>query len=239
MSPYGITTIELCYIISVIGIGTVAINLAIALIWNKVSNQQRIALHGHWEYQTDNEETEEAARQAAEVRRYKSLLTTTFERGLLHDLDTRASFVDGKLSDSDMIIAVARMMREIRLKFDEIAYLGKHTSKGREDDACLYARYRLHGMTKCIRKTASLRRGRHVGHIMVSLTPTDAALVQEKGWGAPSSKSSLGRLATLVSVAKTTEMVMPLPRNSKELRAVVQPVLESDVCSVAGVEPCA
>lgn len=231
MSPYGITALELCYIISAINIGTVAINLAIALFQNKLSNQRRIALDGYWENQTDDEE-------AAEVRRYRSLSTNS-GRGLLHDLVSRASFVDGKLSDGDMIVAVECMMREIRLKFDEIAYLGKHTSKGREDDACLYARYRLNGMTKCIGEIASLRYGGHVAHIMVSLTSADAALVQEKGWGLPSSKSSLGQLATVFSVARTTEMAMPLPRNSEELWTVLQPVLKAAVCSVAGVEPCA
>lgn len=133
---------------------------------NKLSNQRRIALDGYWENQTDDEEAEEAARQAAEVRRYRSLPTTNSGRGLLHDLVSRASFVDGKLSDGDMIVAVECMMREIRLMLDEIAYLGKHTSKGREDDACLYARYRLNGMTECVGEIASLRYGGHVAHIM-------------------------------------------------------------------------
>lgn len=233
------TGLELVYIVTVIFIGTFAINLAIALVRNKLSNKQRAVQDADWELKIDAEEAEDAAQQSIKVRCSKSLSTASSNRGFLHNLPARTSFVDGKLSESDMISAVECMMREVRVKFDEVAYLGKHTSRGRENDACLYARYRLNGLTKCIGEVSSLRQSRHGIHVMVSLTGTDAALVQEKCWGVPSSKSSFNQLAGLFSAKETSEIVMPLPRNIEELRTVTQPVVEAAICSVGGVEPCA
>lgn len=231
-------SLELLHIISAIFIGTAVINVAIALIRNKLPRKQRVPVDAHWERKMDEAAAEEAMQRASESRRYRCLSIASSRRGFLHDLAARESFVNGKLCESDMITTVQRMMREVRLKFDEVVYLGKHTSKGRESDACLYARYRSNGMTRCIGEVASLRQGRHGDHIMVSLTNTDAALVQEKGWGVPSGRT-FGQLATYFNTARATEIVMPMPRNSEELRTIIQPVLEAAICSIARVEPCA
>jgi len=237
MLPHAMTSSELFYIIvPTILIGTVTTNVAVALIRNRLSRGRRIVLDAHWERNINENEDEETATEESKLRRHRCLSSASSNRGLLNNLATRASFVDAKLCESDMVTAVESLMMDIRLKFDEVAYLGRHTGKGREDEVCLYARYRLNGMTRCIGEVSSLRHGRHGAHIMVSLTSTDAALVQEKGWGVPSNKNSIDQLAAYFRATRTTELGMPLPRNMEELRTVSRPVLEAAVCSLAGVE---
>lgn len=223
---------ELFYVITTIILGTIAVNIAIALIRRRFTKKQHISLDAHWERRIDEEDAEEAEM----LRKYQASSTVSSKRGFLSRLVMREAFVESKQSEEDMVNNITALMQDLRQYFDHVTYLGTHTAKGRENDACLYARYRQNGITQCIGEIASLRRTQHSVQLLVNLTSTDAAFIQERGWGAASGRRGL---ATISSAAKATEMIMPLPRNMEELNTVARPVLEAAICCVAGVEQCA
>lgn len=232
MGVCNMTGMELFYVITTIILGTIVVNVAISLVRQRFLKKQHIALDAHWERRIDEEEAQEAEK----LRRYQASSTVSSKRGFLSGLAIREAFVESKHSEEDMVNNVTALMRDLRQYFDHVTYLGTHTTKGRENDACLYARYRQNGITQCIGEIASLQRNQHGVHLLVSLTSTDAAYIQERGWGTTTGKRDL---ATISSAAKATEVIMPLPRNTEELNTVARSVLEAAICCVAGVEQCA
>jgi len=233
-------TTETFYVISAIVIGTVALNLAIHLVRRRLSNKQRILPDAHWERKLDQDGAKEAAAQVAQIRRNRALSSTTSTRGYLNTLTARSHTVDDKKIDEDDIISdLEHALAEISEKYAEVTYLGKHTARGRESDVCLYARHRINGVSKCVGEIASLPRSKHTTLLHVNVHSSDAALIQERGWGISGPVSTFDRLATLCCATKPSGMVLPMARNSEELRTVIVPVLEAAVCCVAGVEQLA
>lgn len=226
------TGTELFYVIATIILGTVAVNVAISIIRQRFTKKQHVFFDAHWERRIDEEEAEEAEM----LRKYRASSTISSKRGFLSRLGVREAFVESKQSEEDMVNSLTALMKDLRHYFDHVTYFGTHTAKARENDACLYARYRQNGISQCIGEVASLKQTQHGVQLLVNLTSTDATFIQEHGWGAASGRRDL---ATISSAAKATEMVMPLPRNMQELNTVTRPILEAAVCCVAGVEQCA
>jgi len=232
---------ETLYVVSAIVIGTVLLNTAIHLVRRRLSSKQRILPHAHWEQRLDSDEAKElAAAQAEQLRRNRALSTTTSTRGYLNGLAARSHIIEEKkVDENDMISYLHQALAAINDRYARVTYLGKHTVPGRENDTCLYARQRINGVSQCIGEIASLQTNTHTTLLHVNVHASDAALVQERGWGVPSPVGTFDRMVTLCRATKPSAMVLPMPRNPEELQEVIIPVLEAAVCCVAGVEQLA
>ena len=183
---------------------------------------------------------EMAVAQAEQLRRNRALSTPTSTRGYLNVLATRSHISEEKkIDEDDMISYLHQALAALNDKYARVTYLGKHTAPSRENDTCLYARHRINGVSQCIGEIASLQTNTHTTLLHVNMHASDAALVQERGWGVPSPVGTFDRMATLCRSTKPSGMVLPMPRNPEELEQVIIPVLEAAVCCVAGVEQLA
>lgn len=232
--------IETFYIISAIVVGTVAVNVAIALIRKRLTVKSRVLTNAHWERRLDEDNAQEVVAQLSQIRRNRAQSHSSSARGYLNVLATRSHAVDEKkMDEEEMISEVEQALGELRQKYDEVTYLGKHTARGRENDSCLYARHRINGLSKCDGEIASLQRNKHTVLLRVNVHSSDATLIQEKEWGMQSPVSALSKLTTLCCATEPTAVVMPMPRTSEELQTVIVPILEAAICCVTGAEQLA